>query len=290
MAGANNGMVVFVGLNTLADNRLNLWNQNGRPYGLDLLHNVSFTQPMDFAIVLGDEYGDGTFPDFNLGNGYNFGQGLFYLSATSFVPIAAARLAQFDGVGTNAVASSNDDGNRLTDRWEAAIPWASLGAAGAHAVTSLWVAGVLASDGENPPDRYLSGNVLAQSVASDSGVNEFNNYGFGFVTLTPYAVDLSRVDSDGDGQPDAQERVAGTDPADSGSFFRVAGIPAAGQVAVVSVTGRTYRLHGATNLAQPDGWQAAGTPAVSGTGGWLVLTNADTADVQRSYRVTVERP
>ena len=290
MSGNNNGLVLFVGVNTLADNQLNLWDQNGPPYGLDYLHNVSFTRPVDFAIVLGDEYGDGTFPDFNLGNGYNFGQGLFYLSATSFVAVANARLSQYDGTSTNAVASANDDGNRLTDRWEAAIPWASLGAAGSHAVTSLWVAGVFASDGENQPDRYLSGNVLAKAVSSDSGLNEFNNYGFGFVTLTPLEVDLSRVDSDGDGMPDAQERVAGTAPDDPTSYFRVAGIPAAGQVAVASVTGRAYQLQFSTNLLQPDWWPAPGATNESGTGGMLILSNLPVVDSQRIYRVTVTQP
>lgn len=290
IAGDNNGMVFFVGVNTLADNQLNLWDQNGRPYGLDYLHNVSFTRPMDFAIVLGDEYGDGTFPDFNLGNGYNFGQGIYYLSATSFVPVVNSLLSQYDGTGTNAVASSNDDGNRLTDRWEAAIPWASLGAAGSHSVTSLWVAGVFASDGENQPDRYLSGNVLAQAVSSDSGLNEFNNYGFGFVTLTPVEVDLSQMDSDGDGMPDAQERVAGTAPNDPASCFRVAGIPAAGQVAVASVTGRAYNLQFTTNLLHPGWGPVSGATNIPGSGGPLLLSDMPAVDAQRTYRVIVILP
>jgi hypothetical protein len=277
-------------VNTLSDNKLNLWDQNGPPYGLDYLHNVSFARPMDFAIVLGDEYGDGTFPEFDLGNGYNFGQGIFYLSANSFVPVANSLLSQYDGTGTNAVATTNDDGNRLTDRWEAAIPWASLGAAGSHAVTSLWVAGVFASDGENRPDRYLSGNVLAQATSSDSGLNEFNNYGFGSVTLTPLAVDLSAVDSDGDGMPDIAERIAGTVPNDPSSFFRAEGVPAAGLVSVQSVAGRAYDLQYATNLLQPDWQPVPGATNIPGTGGLLVLTNLPAADPQRTYRLAVDLP
>lgn len=290
MAGDNNGMVVFVGVNTLADNQQNLWNQSGKPYGLDYLHNVSFTRPMDFAIVLGDEYGDGTFPDFNLGNGYDFGQGIFYLSATSFVQVANSLLSQYDGTGTNAVASANDDGNRLTDRWEAAIPWASLGAAGSHSVTSLWLAGVFASDGENRPDRYLSGNVLAASVQSSSGLNTFNNYGFGFVTLTPLEVDLATVDSDGDGLSDVHERVAGTAPDDPASYFRVAGMSAAGQVAVASAPGRAYQLQASANLPQPDWQPVAGATNIPGSGGLLILSNLPAVDSRRYYRVAVTAP
>lgn len=288
MTGDNNGMVVFLGVNTLTDNKLNLWDQNGKPLGLDYLHNVAFARPMDLAIVLGDEYGDGAFPDFNLGNGYNFGQGIFYLSENSFVTVAGSRLAQYDGTGTNVVLSSNDDGNRLTDRWEASIPWTSLGAAGSHAVTSLWVAGVIASDGENIPDRYLSGNVLAEAVNSPSGLNEYNNYGFGFVTLTPMDVDLSRVDSDGDGQPDWQERIAGTAPNDANSRFRAVDVPAAGEVTVPSATGRVYQLQFKTNLLD-SAWQpATGATNIPGTGAWLVLTNAPVPGTQGFYRIAVE--
>ena len=290
MTGDNNGLILFLGVNTLSDDRLNLWDQSGRPQGLDGLHNVAFTEPMDLALVLGDEYGDGTFPDFNLGNGYNFGQGLFYLSATSFVPVADGRLSQFDGSGTNAVSGTNDDGNRLTDRWEAFIPWSRLGAAGAHSVTSLVVAGVIASDGESGPDRYLSGNVLAASADSSVALNEQQNYGFAFVTLTPYSVDMTRVDSDGDGMTDVQERAAGTDPASAQSVFRAAAVPAAGEVAVATVTGRLYGLFFSTNLLEP-GWQSVpGALDIAGDGTVLTLTNAVAGDRQRSYRIRVRSP
>ena len=152
------------------------------------------------------------------------------------------------------------------------------------------VAGVIASDGESAPDRYLSGNVLAAEVANDAWLNEYNNYGFGFVSLAPVEIDLSQVDSDGDGQPDAQERIAGTDPADAGSRFRAAGVPAAGQVSVDSAPGRAYPLQFSTNLLQPDWRPVPGATNVPGTGARLVLTNLDAPDVQRSYRIAVERP
>jgi hypothetical protein len=88
---------------------------------------VAFAQNADLALVLGDEWGDGQFPSFSLGNGYDMGQGAWYLSATSFWPVAGFKLSQFDGAGAASTASSDDDGNRLTDRWQASIPWTSLG-------------------------------------------------------------------------------------------------------------------------------------------------------------------
>ena len=290
VAGENNGMVLFIGVNTLSDNKLNLWSESGTPSGLDDLHNVAFTEPMDIAIVLGDEWGDGTYPDFDLGSSYNFGQGLFYLSATSFVPVANSRLSQYDGTGTVATTNVNDDDSRLTTRWEASIPWASLGAAGSHALTSLWVAGVVASDATFGPDRYLSGNVLAADLESANGLDNYNNYGVGFITLAPLAVDLSRVDSDSDGMPDEQERVAGTAADDAGSVFRAAGMPAAGRVSVQTVAGRAYHLQYSTNLLLSDWRSVPGATNIPGTGGLLVLTNASAPEIQRSYRIAVEVP
>ena len=101
---------------------------------------------------------------------------MFYLSATSFVPVANSRLSQYDGTGTVATTNADDDDSRLTTRWEASIPWASLGAAGSHAITSLRVAGVIASDATFGPDRYLSGNVLAADLESANGLDNYSNY------------------------------------------------------------------------------------------------------------------
>jgi hypothetical protein len=204
MVGTNNAMVIFLGFNTLGDKAINLWNLNGLPDGLDKLHNVTFTKPMDIVIVLGDEWGDGTFTNFNLGDGYNFGQGLFYLStgSSSFWPMASARLSQFDGTGTTAVAAGDDDGNRLTDRWECRIPWSSLGAAnGISDITNCRLAGVIVSTSTNGQNRYISGNYLGVSASPATN----GNYGFEMVDLIPIEVGMPLVDSEGDGMPDTWE-------------------------------------------------------------------------------------
>lgn len=186
VGATSNAAVVFLGFSTLTNNAGNLWNKGGKPQGLDYLHNLAFTTPMDIAILLGDEHGDATFTDFNLAGGYNFGQGVYSLGGTNFPAVAGARISQFDGT-TGPVTAPDLDGNRLTERWECAIPWTSLNATGAGSIASIQIAGVLAAAGTNGPDRYLSGNILAQ--AANPSTN--GNYGFGFVTLTGYEVALA---------------------------------------------------------------------------------------------------
>jgi hypothetical protein len=140
MAGDNNVLLLFLGLNTLTDDKQNLWDNVGPPYALDYLHNVSFTVPMDLALVLGHEYGDGNFTNFNFGS-YDFGQGAYYLSASDFYPVSGLRLSQFDGLGANALTGTNQDADTRTERWEASFPWSSLNAAGVASVTQLFVCG-----------------------------------------------------------------------------------------------------------------------------------------------------
>ena len=187
MGASSNAMIIFVDVNTRTENATDLWAKTGKPQGLDYLHNVAFSTPMDLAIVLGDEFGDGTFTDFNLGNGYNFGQGVFYLSNTTFAAVSGARLSQFDGLDPDATSAADGDGDRMTERWECAIPWTSLSATGIGSLTSIKVAGLLASSATNGVDRYLSGNFLG--LAANPATN--GNYGMSFVTLTGLDIGLA---------------------------------------------------------------------------------------------------
>jgi hypothetical protein len=136
-------------------------------------------------VLLGDEFGDGTYPHFNFANNYDFGQGVFALGPTSFVPLAGSRLSQFDGVGADPTSSADDDGNRRTERWEARIPWSNLNVSAITPFLSLHVSGLIVSDGVNGAfgnDRFISGNTLGRGAAGDR--DEAGNFGFNMGHLT----------------------------------------------------------------------------------------------------------
>jgi hypothetical protein len=314
MSGDNNVMILFLGFNTLADDKQNLWNNTGLPNALDYLHNVGFTRPMDIALVLGHEWGDGIYPNFNFGSA-NLGQGAYYLSAFSFVPVAGFRLAQFDGIGTTPSSGANDVPGTRMQRWEASIPWSSLNASNIHSITQLFICGVFASDGVSGVDRYLSVNYLAENASATGIDTNTQNVAFNFLTLTPWSVDLSDVDADtvpdwfefqfyssltnaassdtdGDGYNLMDEYIAGTNPTDPGSYFRVILVsnapPASVHVIAPSLTGRVYRLESA---ALPTGaWTGvAGQTNVLGINAPLIMPAPATGDV-RVFRVNVALP
>jgi hypothetical protein len=248
IGGSNNAVILFVGLDTLTDNAWNLWHKTGRPFALDVLHNVRFTEPMDFALILGDTYGDGpAYTNFDLGGpgGYNFGQGIFYVGTNwgEFVPMASAKLSQFHGTGTVATATAGEAANRRTKRWEAALPWSALGAAGPEAASNLFICGVVASSSANGNDRYLSRAVLGERAWGER--DEYRQYGFNTLNVRPQRVNLLHADwrgdgipnewrqeyfgtpygppadddTDGDGYDNRAEEIAGTHPLAAGSFF-----------------------------------------------------------------------
>lgn len=207
----------------------------------------------------------------------NFGQGAYYLSTGTgrFVPVAGARLSQFDGSGTNLVQAADYDGDRLMNRWETAIPWSSLGASNVGAITDCRICGVIASSSVSNNNRYLSGNYLGSAIHT---APPGDNYGFDLVTLTPQVVSLPGADTDGDGMADAWEnehfggiQVAnaasdwdgdgatdldeyrtGTDRRDAASVFAFTALtrPDGSRVALrwQSAAGRLYSIHRATNL------------------------------------------
>ena len=287
LGGNNNALVLFLSVDTLSDGVETLWNLRGAPFGLDRLHNLALAPAAHVAVVVGDEFGDGSFPHFNLESGTDFGQGVFYLCrSNAFQPVAGARLAQFDGAGTAATAGSDDDGDRQTDRWEAAIPWRSLNAAaGWRSVRALHVSGVIASDGVSGSDRFLSGNFLGASAA---GTLSGGNYGFDFVSLAGWRVGLPFEDSDLDGHTDLQEDLAGTDPADAASQLEMTGGDAAG-LRFASVPGRQYRLQYKLDLTTNAPW--TDLPATwCPTGVSCAVTGLVENATSAFYRVRLESP
>jgi hypothetical protein len=283
--GDNNGIVLFLHINTYPDWAAieNLWAVSGDPSGLDAMHNVAFSPKACVAIVLGDEWGDGTFPQFQLTSGDDFGQGVFYISTglnANFEPVPGAKLSQYDGTGSEATGSNDSDGDRLVDRWEVCIPWISLHASnGVSDVTNCTLSGVIASSSTNENNRYLSSSYLAASMNCTSNLDAYGNFGYAVVTLEGEQIGLPIADSDKDGIPDWWERryfsslgmlseagdwdedglndlreyMAGTNPKDASSCFLCqAPQPDAGGNRMVirwqSASNKTYTLLGASNL------------------------------------------
>lgn len=275
LGGTNNVTVLFLGVDTLADDAWNLWHKSGLPNALDFLHNVRFTEPMDIALILGNQYGDGPgYTNFTHG-GYDFGQGIYYLGTNSgvFVPLAAAQLSQFDGEGTTPCPTGGDGSSPETTRWEAALPWTALGAAGPEVASHLFLCGVIASDGVSANDRYLSRTFLGERAwgARDG----YGQYAYNTVHLRPLRVNLLHADllgdglsngwrqeefgtpagppadedSDGDGQPNGAEETAGTRPLDPDSRFALA--MDAAQIQWPFAAGRAYDVYFTADLRAP---------------------------------------
>lgn len=314
--GSNNAVLLFLQVSTLPNPATTLWDFTGTPDGLDFLHNVVFDPGINIAILLGDEYGDGNFPHFHLESGADLGQGAFYTDTAvkRFVPVPGVRLAQFDGGPDSPTAAADDDGNRQTDRWEIAIPWASLNAPlGIASVGSCHISGLIASDGVSTNDRYLSANYLGRSASGTLN----GNYGFNLVTLAGWPLGLPGADSDLDGMPDAWERrheldpgsaadaggdddrdgignrdeyFADTDPGDdrSGLHLVLDSGPAGFTVRASTSTNRLYTLQFATNLAVT--WEPVpGQGPRRGTGG-EELRSDPAAGPRRFYRLKAQLP
>ena len=309
IGGSNNAVILFVGLDTLADNAWNLWHKTGKPHALDFLHNVRFTEPMDFAVILGDTFGDGpAYTNFDLGGpgGYNFGQGIWYVGTNSaaFWPMANAKLSQFHGTGTVATTTAGEAANRRTRRWEAALPWSALNATGPEAVSNLFVCGVIASSSTNGNDRYLSRTVLGERAWGER--DEFRQYAFNTVNVRPQRVNLlhadlrgdglsnswrqerfgtpegppADADTDGDGYDNRAEEIAGTHPNQAQSFFAVeagaAGLPFS--LRWTFAAGRLYDVLFTPDLFQPF------QPFATG-----LATNAFAPDSNGFYRLSVRK-
>ena len=322
--GGNNALVIFLGLDTLSKNLANLWTLNGSPDALDLLHNVQFTEGMDVAILIGDEYGDGTFTNFNVTSGYDHGQGIFHLGPGGFLAVAGSELSQFDGTNsTTATASADDDaGDRQTDRWEARIPWSSLNATNYQDLGELWIGGLILSDFASGVDRYLSGNLICNEVTAVDQLDQNSNYGTGFITVTPISVCLPHLDGDEDGllnsfelkyfggaglaDPGADddldgldneaEQHTGTNPTNDASTLELINVDMTGSEPMLqwsSVGGINYQIeYNDDPMITSTNWKILGTEMETDVGGGIesvesLMDTNNPAPARRIYRVLV---
>lgn len=126
-------------------------------------------------------------------------------------------------------------------------------------------------------DPDIDGDQLPNDWEATHGFSVFDSF-----FLNTY------LDPDGDGVPNVEEYVAGTEPTNGLSVFRVTDIrwPGAGQVFVPALTGRWYTLEGLSDLSGGGGWLPLVTN-VPGSNGWLGIVHTN-APGEFGYRVRVQ--
>lgn len=138
----------------------------------------------------------------------------------------------------------------------------------------------------------------SQSVTAPYGttlyarVSQINNAGI----IGPYSTASAAVlvldpaaDNDGDGQSNASEQTAGTDPRSSSSVLKANATAITGSditITVATVAGKNYQLETST-LLTTSSWSPLGDP-VAATGSSTILTHTGGAgDLRRFYRARV---
>jgi len=180
-------------------------------------------------------------------------------------------------------------GNQVTFTWAAASD-PDGGISGFHVQIGT------TSGGAELLDTQTSGTSQSVTVAYGTTlyarVQQMNNAGISghYSSASAAVIALDPVaDSDGDGQSNAAEQIAGTNPLSSSSVLKATSTSVSGNdvnVTVATVSGRTYQFKSSTTLAAQS-WSVIGAP-VTASGPATVFTHANGAgDPKRFYRVRV---
>lgn len=136
----------------------------------------------------------------------------------------------------------------------------------------------------------LSG--LAFGTLVHARIQQINNAGVsGLYSSSSVAIEVldPAADRDGDGQDNASEHVAATNPLDPTSLFKAISTGIDGNdvtVTVATVPGKTYQLETSTTLL-PDSWQDIGAPVQAAANATLFTHPSAGGDLRRFYRVKV---
>lgn len=139
------------------------------------------------------------------------------------------------------------------------------------------------------PGLDTDGDGLADEVDQDNDNDQLMDIaeisGSEFNPTTPTQINQS--DSDGDGIPDGQESVAGTDPTDEDAQLEIIHIAQAGgqDVGWIARGGKTYVVYARTNFLAGNFTPIATNTAVGGNAPWFVVTNVfvDVSDVNAEF-------
>lgn len=108
-------------------------------------------------------------------------------------------------------------------------------------------------------------------------------------TSTPVRLLASAADEDGDGQTNAAEQLAGTNPLSAASVLRITAISITGADVTVTgatVAGRTYQLE-ASDTLQPDSWTPAAAQSTAASATTVFVHQGGIGAARRFYRLRV---
>jgi len=147
------------------------------------------------------------------------------------------------------------------------------------------------------PALDTDGDGLANEIDPDNDNDMLNDgvevSGVAFAPVTP--TDVNRSDSDADGASDRAESLAGTDPLDPESSFRITQINDNGQTVLLSWVarnGKTYRIFKRDDALANSATLLATTNAVGGLAPWFSVSSrfSDTSATSagtRFYQIEV---